>query len=160
MNLKNQKNLVARSLGVSTKRIKFTSPTQGNLKEYEELISREAVKELLGEGKIRKLPKRGISKTRVKFANSQKKKGRRSGDGRKKGTQKARSSPKREWMVKIRALRSLLKQLKEQGRIDNQTYRQMYRRAKGNFFRNKRHLLFYLKQNDLLKEGGENDKQK
>lgn len=159
MNLKKQRQLAARALGVSKKRVKFTSPQSGSQEELRDIISRESVRELLGEGKITKQPKNGISKTRVKHVKEQKKKGRRQGQGKRKGTQKARSSPKKEWIKKIRALRSQLRELKDQGQIDSSTYRMMYKRAKGNFFRNKRHMLFYLRQNEYIKEGGENDKQ-
>ena len=74
------------------------------------------------------------------------------GHGNRKGTANARFNDKSKWMIKIRALRKLLKSLKDEGRLDVKDNRDLYRKAKGNFFRNKRHMLLYINQNDLLKE--------
>jgi large subunit ribosomal protein L19e len=53
-------------------------------------------------------------------------------------------------MVKIRGLRNLLKTIRKQGSLDKKTFRELYQKAKGNFFRNKRHILLYIEQNNLL----------
>ena len=151
MNLGKQKQLAARALGVSSKRVKFSNAPE-HKKEIQELISREGVKDLLSEGVIKKLPKKGNSRTRANFIASQKKKGRRSGHGSRRGTQNARFNEKEKWMIKIRALRSLLKNFKDESRLETSTYRDLYRKAKGNFFRNKRHMLLYIEQNNLLKD--------
>ncbi len=155
MNLGKQKQLAARALGVSTKRVKLSTET-AHKKEISELISREGVHDLVSEGIIKKLPKKGISRTRANFIAAQKKKGRRSGHGSRRGTENARFSDKDKWMIKIRALRTLLKKFKDEGRLEPSVYRDLYRKAKGNFFRNKRHMLLIIEQNNLLKakEGG------
>lgn len=49
MNLSKQKKLVARTLGVSPKRIKLKTETPENSKAIKEVISREGAKELLAE---------------------------------------------------------------------------------------------------------------
>ncbi len=152
MNLKKQKQLAARTLGVSTKRIKLNLSTPENKKELKELISREAVKELISEKVIVKIPKKGNSRTNANLIMAQKKKGRRSGQGARRGTANARFGEKDKWMIKIRALRVVLKDFKDNNRLETSVYRDLYRKAKGNFFRNKRHMLLFIEQNNLLSE--------
>lgn len=151
MNLKKQKQLVSRSLGVSPKRVKLSTAPE-HKKELQELISREGAKDLLSEGMITKLPPKGNSRTRANHIAAQKKKGRRSGHGSRRGTQNARFGDKDKWMVKIRALRLLLKKFKDDSRLETSTYRDLYRKAKGNYFRNKKHMLLFIEQKSLLKE--------
>lgn len=81
-----------------------------------------------------------------------------SGHGSRKGTANARFKTKDKWIIKLRALRKMLREYKSAGRLDNQTYRDLYKKAKGNFFRNKRHMLLYIQQNNLLKEVGKDEK--
>ena len=150
MKLKSQKSLAARALNVSSKRVKFNIQTNEDKKEFSEIISRENIRELVAEGKIKKLNKKGNSRTRANKIASQKKKGRRMGHGSRKGTANARLSDKDKWIVKLRALRKVLKGLKEESRLDSKTYRDLYRKSKGNFFRNKKHLLLYIRQHNLM----------
>ena len=60
-------------------------------------------------------------------------------------------------MIKIRALRALLKKFKEDERLETSVYRDLYKKAKGNFFRNKRHMLLFIEQNNLLKDKKEDN---
>lgn len=152
MNLGKQKKLVSRTLGISTKRIKFNTESEDNRRNLKELISRETVKELVEDGTIKKLPTRGNSRTRANKIQTQKKKGRRVGQGSRKGTANARFKSKKKWMIKIRSLRKLLKSFKDEGRLDTKTSRDLYKKAGGNFFRNKKHLLLYIQQNNLLRK--------
>ncbi len=152
MNLGKQKKLVSRTLGISTKRIKFNTDSEDNRRNLKELISRETVKELVEDGTIKKLPTRGNSRTRANKIQTQKKKGRRVGQGSRKGTANARFKSKKKWMIKIRSLRKLLKSFKDEGRLDTKTSRDLYKKAGGNFFRNKKHLLLYIQQNNLLRK--------
>lgn len=149
MKLKSQKKLASRTLGISSKRIKFNINTDEDKKEFSEIISRESIRDLLQEGKITKSAIKGISRTRANYIAEQKKKGRRKGHGSRKGTANARLSDKTKWIEKLRAMRKLLKTLKEEERIDGKVYRDLYRKAKGNFFRNKKHILLYIKQQNL-----------
>lgn len=152
MNLGKQKQLASRALGVSKKRIKFDAKTPEAKKSLKEVISREDVRALIDEKIISKLPKKGISRTRANKILAQKKKGRRQGQGSRKGTANARFNEKQKWMIKIRALRAELQKLKAQGKLDTKTFRELYQKAKGNFFRNKRHMNLYIEQNNMLKE--------
>jgi len=122
-------------------------------KETEEALTREDVKNLIRTGLVWKVQKKGTSKFRTKLAFRQKKKGRRTRMGSRHGTYNARSGPKkRRWIKSIRSLRRLLKELKENGQIEHKTYTEFYPRIKGGEFRNKKHLLFYLDDHDLLKQ--------
>lgn len=152
MNLGKQKQLAARTLGVSPKRVKFQTQTTENRNDLKELISREGVHELVENGVIKKVAKKGNSRSRANHILAQKKKGRRNGHGSRRGTANARFNEKDKWMIKIRSLRKMLKTLKENGQLVEGEYRNLYRKAKGNFFRNKRHLSLYLEQNNLLQE--------
>lgn len=151
MNLGKQKKLAARALGVSIKRVKFNL-TSENKKDVKELISREGVRDLVNDKVITKVSKKGNSRTRANHILAQKKKGRRSGQGNRKGTANARFNEKDKWMIKIRALRNLLKSLKDSNKLDTKTYRELYMKAKGNFFRNKRHMLLFMQQNEILSQ--------
>jgi large subunit ribosomal protein L19e len=154
MNLGKQKKLAARSLGVSTKRVKFNPKNAEETKSLKEMISREDAKSLLEEKIIVKVNKKGNSRTRANHTLEQKRKGRRSGHGSRKGTANARFNTKDKWMIKIRSLRRMLYDLREAERLDTAMFRDLYLKAKGNFFRNKRHLSLYIEQNKLLKEDG------
>ena len=154
MNLGKQKELAARALNVSKKRIKFNATTPENIKSLKEIISREDVRGLTEDKVITKLNKKGTSRTRANKIAEQKAKGRRQGQGSRKGTANARDNEKQKWMVKIRSLRAMLQNLKAKDQLETATFRSLYLKAKGNFFRNKRHLSLYIEQNGLLKENG------
>ncbi len=155
MNLRSQKQLAARALGVSVKRVKL-STDPAHKKDLKEIISREGVRELKEEGIIKELPKKGNSRTRANKIATQKKKGRRSGQGKRKGTANARFNKKDKWIIKIRALRAYIKKLKDEGKIENKVYKDLYAKSKGNFFRNKRHVSIYIEQHNLVNKGGKN----
>jgi large subunit ribosomal protein L19e len=122
-------------------------------KETEEALTREDVKSLIRTGLVWKVQKKGTSKFRTKVAYRQKKKGRRTRMGSRHGTYNARSGPKkRRWIKSIRSLRRLLKELKDNGQIEHKTYTEFYPRIKGGEFRNKKHILTYLDDHDLLKQ--------
>jgi len=131
--------------GVSRIKIKDT-------KQTEEAITRNDVKNLVRKSIVYKIQKKGTSKFHSKTIKKQKKKGRRKGEGSRKGKAKARTPKKEQWIKTIRALRKLLKELKESKKIDNKTYTKFYMRVKGGEFRNKKHLLGYLKDHELLIE--------
>jgi large subunit ribosomal protein L19e len=148
MDMASQKRIAARIMkcGVSRVRIK---PSE----EVEEALTREDIRGLIQKGLVWKVQKRGTSKFASKKKLGQKRKGRMRGPGRRKGTKGARKKDKTKWMEKVRPLRRLLSELRESGRIERSDYGMLYRRVKGGFFRNKKHLLYYLKEHDMLKSG-------
>jgi len=147
--MKTQRRLAADILDISPKHIKF-DPEQ--LEQVEDAISRQDIRDLIDEGVITKKHRDHQSRSKAKHKKKQKSKGRRRGKGSIKSGTNARQPRKQTWMNKIRAQRKLLKQLKENNRIENKTYRNMYRKAKGGYFRSKRHIKLYLEQNELFKD--------
>ena len=53
-------------------------------------------------------------------------------------------------MAKIRIQRKFLAEIKEKKLLDSKTYRPLYLKAKGGFFRNKRHIKLYLEEHNLI----------
>lgn len=130
--------------GVSRVRIMDT-------KSMEEAITREDIRRMIKNGGIIKLQKIGTSKANVKVNQKQKKLGRRKARGSRKGKKGARTPAKGSWIRTVRPIRKLLKQLKDEERIEQKHYRELYLKIKGGIFRNKKHLLLYLKEKEILK---------
>jgi len=55
-------------------------------------------------------------------------------------------------MNKIRALRDLLKTLRTKEVIERSSYRLLYRKAKGGYFRSRRHIKLYIEEHNLAKK--------
>lgn len=146
MNL--QKRLAAQVLGCSPKRILFD---ENNLDAIKEAITKADVRRLIGQGSIIVLPKRGVSRSRAKERQDQKQKGRRRGQGSRKGMASAREDPKQSWMNRVRLQRRYIASLKKLKKVDNVIYRELYGKVKGGFFRSKRHIELYLEERDILK---------
>lgn len=150
MNLSLQKRLAARTLECSPKRVSFDTT---KLAEIKKAIRKVDIRNLIGQGAIKKNPIRGISRARAKFHAKQIVKGRRRGHGSRKGKKTARQPSKRAWINRIRALREILKNLRDKNLIPKAVYRELYMKAKGNFFRSRRHLRLYIKEHNLIKNG-------
>jgi len=157
MNLKNQRRMAAEMLKCGENRI-WIDPDPDNMKKVADCITREDVRMVIRWGLIQAKQKKGKSTGRSKQAHAQKGKGRRRGPGSRKGGQYARTPRKREWIRLIRPVRMKLRELKDQGAIDNHTYRQFYMKAKGGMFKNKAHLITQLKLQGYLKDMPESAK--
>jgi large subunit ribosomal protein L19e len=147
MNLKSQKRIASKILKSGRSRVRITSE-----KEVEEALTRNDVRDLVRKKLIKKKQKSGTSKFRSKKIREQKAKGRRKGEGKKKGTPGARKPPKTKWIETIRSIRRLLKEMKGSGQINSEDYKNLYRRSKGGFFRNKKHILTYMKEHEMIKK--------
>ncbi|MFN3527653.1 MAG: 50S ribosomal protein L19e [Candidatus Altarchaeaceae archaeon] len=141
MDIKNKKELAARTFGVGKDRVYF-DPLK--LEEIKKAITKEDIRNLKKENIIKIKPKKGISRGRARKRDLQRKKGRRRGHGSRKGTKNARLNQKNMWIRRIRALRSVLKEMRDKKEIDTKTYRKLYLMAKGNTFKSVKALKEYI----------------
>jgi len=148
MDLSLQRRLASKILGVGKDRI-WIDPNKAQ--DVSKALSRSDILDLIDKGIIRVKQVKGQSRTWANYIKEQKKKGRRRGAGSRKGGRKARLDKKENWIKRIRAIRNLLRELKEKNIIDKKLYRDLYKRAKSNEFKSKRAILIYLKDLGILK---------
>lgn len=108
-----------------------------NLEKVKMAITKDDIRLLINDGIIVKKQEKGISSARKKEVQEQKRKGKRKGPGSRKGAKGARTPKKEKWMNTIRPLRKMLKELRENEKIERSAYRKLYRMAKGGAFRSK-----------------------
>lgn len=149
MKLKTQKKLASGVLKVSRKRVSFDPE---RLEDIKEAITKTDIRGLISDDAIKRIQKKGISKVRVRKRQEQRRKGLQKGASTRKGKKTAIISKKDVWMNKIRTQRAFLKTLKEKKLITNKTFSSLYRKAKGNLFRSKRHIKIYLDDHKLIKK--------
>ena len=141
MGVRTVKRIASQLLKVGINRVKIKPES---IKDVEEAMSRNDVKELIKKGIIFKSPVKGKrKKEKEKRANK--------GRGRRKGSKYSRKRKKEHWMEKVRALREALKILVEKGFLEKAEKRKIYNKIKGNLFRGKKAMLNYLKEHKLLK---------
>lgn len=150
MNLSNQKRMAAEILKCGQNRV-WIDPNR--VEEVADAITREDVRSLIRGGLIRRLPELGQSTGRSRFRASQREKGRRRGQGSRRGAKGARTPPKRRWIRTVRPLRKMLKELRDEGKLDPPSYRKLYLRVKGGMYRSKAHLMQQMEAQGYLKEG-------
>lgn len=148
MQLKIQKRLVAQLLKCGKKRIWFDS---SRLDDIKEAITKADIASLINEGAIKEKPVKGISRFRARKIALQKRKGRRRGPGSVTGKKTARLSKKLAWTNLIKIQRRFLRELRDKGIIPKSTYQKLYMKAKGGFFRSKRHIKLYIEEHGLAK---------
>jgi large subunit ribosomal protein L19e len=149
MNLKNQRRMASELLKCGVNRV-WVDPNRSE--DVSDAITRADVRILINSGTIVARQKKGVSRGRAEFEKAQKRKGRQTGHGSRRGRKGARKPSKERWMQAIRPIRRKLKELRDTGKIDPSTYRIYYLKAKGGVFKNKSHLVSHLKSEDILKE--------
>jgi len=148
MNAKTQKRLAAKIAKRSSKKVKLNP---ARLAEIKEAITKVDIRSIFKQGLIETEKNKGISRVRAKKRALQKVKGRRKGHGTRKGSSNARFPSKEAWMNRIRLQRELLLELKKKKKISQEVYKDLYLKAKGGFFRSKRHLKLFMTEHKLIK---------
>ena len=146
MKLTVQKRLAASILGCSPSRVKFAPDRLADIKEA---ITKADIRSLINDGVIIKEQAKGISRARANKRASQRAKGLQRGPGKRKGKVTALVPRKEAWMVKIRVKRDFIKELREKEIVDAAGYKNLYRKAKGGFFRSKRHIKIYMNEHNI-----------
>lgn len=149
MNLKNQRRMASELLKCGVNRV-WVDPNRSE--DVSDAITRADVRILINSGTIVARQKKGVSRGRAEFEKAQKRKGRQSGHGSRRGRKGARKPSKERWMQAIRPIRRKLKELRDTGKIDPATYRTYYLKAKGGVFKSRSHLISHLKSENILKE--------
>jgi large subunit ribosomal protein L19e len=148
MMYKTRKRIAADILKCSPKRVRF-EPSE--LESIKEALTKEDMRGLIHDGIISKSSKKGVSRVRAKARQMKKAKGQRRGAGKRKGTTTSRLPKKERWMLLIRSQREFIRELRDKKLINGETYREMYLKTKGGFFRSKRHIKIYLNERKLIK---------
>jgi large subunit ribosomal protein L19e len=146
MNLRSQRRLAAEILGCGVNRV-WIDPEKAD--EVSIAITREEIRRLVHDKAIKALPEIGLSRGRARVLAEKKKQGRRIGPGTKKGKIYSVVPRKTRWMNKIRAQRRKLRELRERRIIAVDTYRSLYRKAKGGEFRSIAELERYINDRNL-----------
>ena len=150
MKLKIQKRIASSLFDVGKKRI-WIDPSK--ISEVKQAITKKDINGLVKRGAIKILQKRRISSFRINKRRLQKRKGRQKNIGSRKGAFGARINRKSAWMIKIRSQKLLLKELRDKSLISRKSYRGLYKKAKGGFFRSVRHIKLFIEEHNLTEHG-------
>ena len=149
MRLGNHKTVSAKMLGVGKSKVWFDPE---HTSEVKEAITKQDIRNLIRKKVIQSRPDLGHSRVRARKRLTQRRKGRQQGAGSRKGSAQARLARKTAWMYQVRSQRTLAKELKSKNLVSVQTYRDLYSKIKGGYFRNKRHIKLYLTEHKLFQE--------
>ncbi|MBN1159720.1 MAG: 50S ribosomal protein L19e [Candidatus Diapherotrites archaeon] len=131
------REIAAEVAGVGKSKIKIDF---ARMEDISKAITRDDIRALLKDGGITVSKENYQSRGRARVKHVRRKMGRGRKAGSKKGTLKAREKPKKRWIQKVRALRKELSKQKTEKNLETKEYRTFYRRVKGNWFKNKKHL--------------------
>lgn len=129
-----QKRLAASVLKVGINKV-WLDPDR--IDEIKEAITRADIETLIKEGAIKKKPKIGIKRRAGRLRQLRKRKGRRRGAGKKK---KFLKKKKKNYVNRIRKLRSYIKELKERKIIDNEQAAKLRKLAKAGVIKSRKEI--------------------
>lgn len=147
--LKSQRRLASQILKIGQNRV-WIDPERSD--DVEAAITRTEIRKLIHEGTIKMLPDKGVSRSRAKIIHMKKKQGRRRGPGTITGAGGAKFSKKDAWMLRIRALRKKLRQVKTSKIITEGNYRKLYKMASSGRFESVGDFERYLKSHDMWRK--------
>ena len=142
--LGSQKRMAADILDVGEGRV-WLDP--GEQEEIAEAITREDIRDLVDQGIIRAKDAKSNSRGRARERADKRSYGHQKGAGSRKGKAGAREARKDNWVSRIRAQRSRLKELRDDGTIDRTQYRELYNKASGGEFDSVDRLEAYVRTN-------------
>lgn len=130
MNLRNKKELAAKTLKVGKERVVFVKERTAEIKEA---ITKQDVRDLIGSGAIQVKQVKG-RKTNVTRKN-------------KRGTGKIKlkvNKRKQEYVIITRKLRAYAAELKKQGRLTSEEVKEIRKRIRNRAFKSKANLKAYI----------------
>lgn len=140
MSIKLTRRIAARVMKRGESKIRIKKDA---LEDANKAITADDVRAMIKSGKIYAIKEKHNVSLRSKVVRLKKFKGRRRGQGSRKGTHKARMSV--DYKKRIRGQRRVLKKLKSENVIDNQTFKRFYALVKGGTFANKASLISHIR---------------
>lgn len=142
MSLQTVKRLASRIFGAGQSQVRIV-----DVEKSLNALTADDVRQLEKQGAIKILHKISVGRGKAKLRHAKKLLGRRTGAGRRKGTDNAKLLLKTRWVMKARSQRKLLASLHPS--LVTGAYQQIYRMIKGGFFRDKAHLLSFVEERKL-----------
>ena len=137
VNLRLQRRLASSILGTGKMRV-WMDPNEVN--EIALANSRKAVVKLIKDSFIIKKKVQMHSRQRARLRAEEKRKGRHTGLGKRRGTASVRMPQKVLWVRRQRTLRRLLQKYREAKKIDKHLYHELYLACKANQYKSKKNL--------------------
>ena len=138
VNLRLQRRLAAKILDVGKGRV-WMDPNEVN--EIALANSRKAVRKLIKDNFIFKKKIEMHSRQRARLRHEEKRAGRHSGLGKRRGKKNGRMDSKTLWIRKQRTLRRLLVRFREAKKINKHLYHKLYLDCKASRYNSKRNLV-------------------
>ncbi len=130
MNLRKKKSLISRTLGIGKNRISFV---KSRMDEIKEIITKEDVRQLKGDGAIRIKEVKGVKRNVIK------KRKRSPGNVRKNINVR-----KKNYVIMTRKLRTHARFVKENGNITREEEKDIRKKIRNKYFKSKAHLKDYV----------------
>ncbi len=144
MSIELTRRIAARELGRGESKVRIK---KDGLEDAVKAITADDVRAMIKSGKIYAVPEKHNVSFRSKAIRVKKMKGRKRGPGSRRGTTKARMSV--DYKKRIRGQRRVLKILKRDKTIDNETFKRFYLLVKGGTFANKGSLINHIKSTGI-----------